>query len=947
MEGKKMCSAPGCLSSSGQKETKFFNFPRDSARALVWAGRVGISCTIDSARMLHNKYLCSRHFLESDFTTAERVHLNSEAVPCGSDSAAQSLRQPPEPSLHIPSFDPLPLVSSPEDDLHGLPPTITYSKILVPSTVTPVPIHADSPSTSFQMSAVQPSPTAANTFAVKETSFPPSSVNVSASDGELGHVSRQSSSSKPRAKHSLLKLNLASHSELTPRKRKLYELIRNNESALCRLKKKYKGMDLEELCEVVNDPLMKNLSSSFSLEAATFLAAMFRNCRQMPKGKRWTFDDKVLALSLLKRFPKSYILLRTLFPLPSRGSLLSMLNTVPFRTGINAHVFHALQQSLQKMSDGNHYCCLMFDEMSIRENLHFNQKFDCIEGFEDCGSWGRTCNIANHALVFMIRGLRREWKQPVAYYFTRGSTKAEVIVQCLEEVLDACQNIGLKVVTTVCDMGANNVKALKLLGATKRKPLFRFHNQEIATVYDPSHLLKSTRNLFLKHDVQFKSELLDSQLPLIAKWDHILKLYEFDRSIPIRRLIKFTDANLNPTGQSAMKVQLAAHVMSHTVAAGLNALVDTGYFGSEYMATAVFVKEVDNLIDSFNSGMRVRPEKTLRYPLSDKSPHIKHWKKASMGIKSWIFLKDGKPAFLHPPPSQNGWLVDITAAQHVWRTLKKAGFEYFHTKNLNQDPLENTFGAIRSCCGSNNDPTVGQFVDALKTSIISGFDVVGVCESNCEDDGAALLDNLQSFLREPDAASQKPSTSHGKETSDDVPESFHVAQQLHKDIGATVDAGNMKVFSVAYVSGSIARQVLHGVSCDACKTCLTSEVLPSASVFIHFKECSDTEQSLTCPSEKLVETVGVAVTLMESMMAEVAHLNSVEQHITAAIMKSIDFEWIRCTGCSLHYQRIVDGIVRCLTRIYIPWWCKRANRLMTEAARQRATKRKMEILSHQ
>jgi hypothetical protein len=46
-----------------------------SYRALLWAGRAGISCTTDLARMLHNKYLCSRQFLENDFTTAERVHL--------------------------------------------------------------------------------------------------------------------------------------------------------------------------------------------------------------------------------------------------------------------------------------------------------------------------------------------------------------------------------------------------------------------------------------------------------------------------------------------------------------------------------------------------------------------------------------------------------------------------------------------------------------------------------------------------------------------------------------------------------------------------------------------------------------------------------------------------------------------------------------------------------
>jgi hypothetical protein len=103
-----------------------------------------------------------------------------------------------------------------------------------------------------------------------------------------------------------------------------------------------------------------------------------------------------------------------------------------------------------------------------------------------------------------------------------------------------------------------------------------------------------------------------------------------------------------------------------------------------------------------------------------------------------------------------------------------------------------------------------------------------------------------------------------------------IVQQVQKDTGAAVHAGDMEVFSVAYVSGSIARQVLRGVSCDACKTCLTSEVLLSANVFIYFKEYRDTEQSLTKPSEQLVETVGTAVTLMEPVMSEVGHLNSVE-----------------------------------------------------------------------
>jgi hypothetical protein len=93
----------------------------------------------------------------------------------------------------------------------------------------------------------------------------------------------------------------------------------------------------------------------------------------------------------------------------------------------------------------------------------------------------------------------------------------------------------------------------------------------------------------------------------------------------------------------------------------------------------------------------------------------------------------------------------------------------------------------------------------------------------------------------------------------------------------------------------------------------------------------------------LVETAGAAVTLMKSTMTEVGHLNSVEQHITAAIKNSIYFEWIMCAGCSLHHQQIIDGIVR----IYIPWWCRQRNGLMSEAARQRATKIKINILAHQ
>ena len=76
--------------------------------------------------------------------------------------------------------------------------------------------------------------------------------------------------------------------------------------------------------------------------------------------------------------------------------------------------------------------------------------------------------------------------------------------------------------------------------------------------------------------MQFESELLESRLPAIAKWEHIEKLYKRDKLYLIRSLYKPTDTHLAPVTQCAMKVSLAAQVMSHTVAAGIYSLVSSG-----------------------------------------------------------------------------------------------------------------------------------------------------------------------------------------------------------------------------------------------------------------------------------------------------------------------------------------------------------------------------------
>jgi hypothetical protein len=92
--------------------------------------------------------------------------------------------------------------------------------------------------------------------------------------------------------------------------------------------------------------------------------------------------------------------------------------------------------------------------------------------------------------------------------------------------------------------------------------------------------------------------------------------------------------------------------------------------------------------------------------------------------------------------------------------------------------------------------------------------------------------------------------------------------------------------------------------------------------FKYFKEYEEDKQFLTYPSKKLGETVSAAISLLESKLAKVAHMGSDEEKMTVAIKETIDFGRIRSSGCSLHSQIIVDCIVRGITRIAIPWWCK-------------------------
>ena len=78
---------------------------------------------------------------------------------------------------------------------------------------------------------------------------------------------------------------------------------------------------------------------------------------------------------------------------------------------------------------------------------------------------GRNIGQANHALVFMIRGIRNKFKQVIAYYFTKDTIATNYLKKLIVEVISELQICGFNVVGIVFDQGPTNRAAVMQLCA--------------------------------------------------------------------------------------------------------------------------------------------------------------------------------------------------------------------------------------------------------------------------------------------------------------------------------------------------------------------------------------------------------------------------------------------------------------------------------------------------
>ena len=126
--------------------------------------------------------------------------------------------------------------------------------------------------------------------------------------------------------------------------------------------------------------------------------------KKLKKGIRYTWDEKLLCLSILNRSHQTYRYLRTFFNLPSESVLQGILQTIEIDTGINPSIQEKTTELSECLNAKEKICALAWDEMELQTHLDYDSRTDRIHGTEN---WQNDTikTLADHAYVFLIRSI--------------------------------------------------------------------------------------------------------------------------------------------------------------------------------------------------------------------------------------------------------------------------------------------------------------------------------------------------------------------------------------------------------------------------------------------------------------------------------------------------------------------------------------------------------------
>ena len=229
--------------------------------------------------------------------------------------------------------------------------------------------------------------------------------------------------------------------------------------------------------------------------------------------------------------------------------------------GVNNHDFYnKIKVRVSTLDHEARQCILIFDEISIKKDLKYNQHHNKVDGFVDYGEGeiidNRQNIIAKSICVFMIRSLFGSFKQVLSYVVVEKSTSPANLKYLVEANLDICTELGLDIKVTVCDQGPTNQSLYRLLGTNEKKPYFYFRKSKIYALFNVPHIFNNIRNNLMKYKLSI------SDCDTKVNWDVIKELFLLDTSSKARVCPRLKPEHINPNNFQRMNVRLAVQILS-------------------------------------------------------------------------------------------------------------------------------------------------------------------------------------------------------------------------------------------------------------------------------------------------------------------------------------------------------------------------------------------------
>lgn len=647
-------------------------------------------------------------------------------------------------------------------------------------------------------------------------SFLPTFPNVQVSVPTPGSVSHGSDTSSRKAfrdtfdKSSSVSVPLKKR--ISIKTRHLRKKLSAKKAALVRIKKKMADIAKKSSTSEVFEQLI----APKTLEVQTFLKMQIFH----QKRTEWTKKEKQLSLSIYYKSPTCYRFLRNIgFILPCLSTLRSWLKIYNLRTGVNTALVSKLRKKVASMTEKERECIVLCDEIRLKRGIEYNYFFDFLEGYADHGSIRREAQVADHGLVFYLRGLFSNWKIPFSFYVSAGPTKGPLLADLMKEVLQKLFEIKLVPRAIVSDQGSNNRAAYSSLGGTKQTPFFFLNSKKIYFIFDVPHLIKSLRNNFSNIKLEFRVN------EKTVNWKDVSNTFEIDqKSLSARSLLRITHKHIWPNTFEKMRVKYAVQVFSKSMSAAILTAHATGELNSiTAVDTAIFLRKVNDIFDCLDA-RTIRDSNPLKRGLSIfKEQPAQALRDAIEYFSNLEILENGKTR--SNIYCVGGFQWTIKAILLLWDDLQNSNWTYLLTSRLNQDPLENCFSVLRSRGGYNPQPTVKQFRQALQHNMFIKLQDP-ISSSNCEKDDHELLE-LSSDTEEDNSRISSTDTStkfkkfdNSKEEPDGLSSDEDDRSQKENLIDSRLSLESCSIF---YIAGYLISYLIKKTGCNTCKNLLLDE----------------------------------------------------------------------------------------------------------------------------